>query len=59
MATYRVTGPRPVAGVRRGGTVTLDDRTNVAALIEAGHLTPVADAPAPAAKPKKTTGGES
>ena len=40
MTTYKIVGPRPVAGVAPGGTVTDDDLegSNIEALIEAGHL---------------------
>jgi hypothetical protein len=41
MATHKakVTGPFPVNGVTRGGTVVLDDeQTNVSVLVAAGHV---------------------
>ncbi|GAA5048187.1 acetamidase/formamidase [Thermocatellispora tengchongensis] len=42
MDTYRVTGPRHVAGAAPGDVVELDPRrVNVAALLAAGHIAPV------------------
>ena len=56
---YRVSGPRPVAGVAPGGTLDLDEDTdlNVAALVEAGHLTAVTAARKPAKAAETTIEG--
>lgn len=43
---FRVTGPAAVAGVTPGGVVELGEDTNVAALVQAGHVQPVDDTPA-------------
>jgi hypothetical protein len=40
-ATYKVIGPQPVHGVRRGGTLDLDpDAEQTRFLVEVGHIRP-------------------
>lgn len=48
---YEVIGPFEIAGAKTGETVTLDDEnTNVAALVEAGHIRAVSKAAKEAVK---------
>ncbi|SET43435.1 hypothetical protein [Nonomuraea wenchangensis] len=52
---YRVSGPRPVAGVGTGGTVHLDpEAVNIPALIEAGHIEIVRKPSVKESAPEKT-----
>ena len=55
MNTYRITGPRHVAGRRTGETVSEEDLVscNIPALIEGGHI-----APNPTRAPKPETNEE-
>lgn len=47
MAKYKIVGPRSVAGSAPGKTVELDlPEANIAALVKAGHIAPVAAKPA-------------
>lgn len=54
-----VVGPCAVAGVRKPGTVELDDEhVNVKALVRAGHVRPAADKPTAEAKAKQAAKDE-
>jgi hypothetical protein len=55
-AQFKVTGPVAIEGVAPGETVTLDPtKTNVAALVEAGHVEPLNDAAKKAAEVRDGT----
>ena len=42
MSSYKISGPRQVAGKKPGETISIDDLAgcNIDALVTAGHLTP-------------------